>query len=326
MSRWPLSLLLALSFAGAGRAQLDCDKPIVPLGDVCSGATLTHCFTLVNRGAAELVIGEVRTECCCTVPKLETRHLQPGAQTTLGLIVNTLTQAAGPQSWPVRLQYHCGDQEGELLVALTGTIIPTVSVEPAALGIYTETGVRREITLLDRRSEPFGVRVVYTTSPKLTAVQGEPRRDADGHALYTIHLTVAPDFPEGRHEETLFIYTTDVDFRELKVPVTVIKKQHRTVSATPESITLTAAKGQPIPSSLIRLRGPDDVAMEIERVEADHPAIRCTWAPEPNNMATVKIAYDRSKIDGDGLRTAVHIHIAKPTPQTLTIPISCTLR
>src|SRR5260370_24135494 len=121
MNRWPLSLLIVLSVAGVGRAQLDCDKPIVPLGDVRSGAPVTHRFTLVNRGAEELVITEVRTERGCSVPKLEKRRLQPGEETSLGLLVNTLTQAAGPQSWPVRLQYCCGEQSDELMLALTAT-------------------------------------------------------------------------------------------------------------------------------------------------------------------------------------------------------------
>ena len=307
-------------------AQLDCDKPIVPLGDVRSGATVTHRFTLVNRGVTELVIAEVRTECGCTVPKLEKRRLQPGEETSLGLIVNTLTQAAGPQSWPVRLQYQCGEQSGELMLALTATVVPTVSIDPAGIGIYTDSSMSRDITLLDRRSEPLAIRVVTTTSPKLHAVQSEPRRDADGHTIYTIQLEVAPDFPEGRHDETLSIYTTDGDFRELRVPVTVIKKQHLTVSATPDNIALTGAKEQPLPSSLVRLRGPDDEAIQIERVEADHPAIRCTWAMGPNNMATVKIAFDRSKIDGDGVQSAVHVYVTKPSAQTLTIPVNCTLR
>jgi hypothetical protein len=211
-------------------------------------------------------------------------------------------------------------------VALTGTVIPTVSIDPPGLGIYTDSSMRRDIRLLDRRSEPLAIRVVCTTSSKLTAEQSEPRHDAEGHTIYTIGLEVAPDFPEGRHEETLFIYTTDGDFRELKVPVTVIKKQHQTVCATPECVTTIAAKDQPLPSSLVRLRGPDDETIQIERVEADHPAIRCTWAAGPNNMATVKIAYDRSKIDGEGMQTVIQVFLSKPGVQTLTIPVHCTLR
>jgi hypothetical protein len=326
VTRWSLPLLLVLSFAGAGRAQLFCDQPVVSLGDVRSGAAVTHRFTLANRGAAELVISEVRAECGCTVPKLEKRRLQPGEETSLGLIVNTLSQAAGTQSWPVRVQFHCGEQSGELTLTLTATVVPTVSVEPVGLGISTDSSVRREITLRDRRSEPLSIRVVYTTSPKLRAVQSEPRRDGDGHTVYTIQVEVEPDFPEGRHNETLFIYTTDPDFRELKVPVTVFKKERLTVSATPDSVTMTVPKNQPLPSTLVRLRGPDDETIQIDHVETDHPAIRCTWAAGPNNMATIKIAFDRSKIDGDIVQSAVRVYVAKPGPQLLTIPVNCLLR
>jgi hypothetical protein len=316
---------MVLGFAGAGRAQLECDKPIAALGDVPSGAAVTHRFTLVNRGTAALVIGEVRTDCGCTVPKLEKRRLQPGEETSLGLLVNTLTQAAGTQSWPVRVPFYCGERSGELTLALTATVVPTVSVEPPGLGISTDTSICREITLRDRRPEPLAIRAVYTTSPKLTAMASAPHQDGDGHTLYTIQLNLAADYPEGRHEESLVIVTSDAGFRELKVPVTVTKKQHFSISATPESVTLTAAKGQPLPSTLVRLHGPEDETIQIERVEADHPAIHCTWATGPNNMATVKIALDRSKFDDGVVQSAVHIFITKPSVQTLTIPVHCTL-
>jgi hypothetical protein len=326
MSRGALSVLVVLLVAGAGRAQLLCERPVVALGDVPSGAAVTHRFPLANRGADELRIVEVRSACGCLVPTLEKRRLGPGEETSLGLLVNTLTQAAGPQSWPVRVAFRSGEQEGELTLALTATVVPTVSVEPAGLGIATEAGVQRVITLVDRRRDPLAITVVHTTSTKLRAVQGEPARDAEGRTVYTIRLDVAPDFPEGRHDETLFIFTNDAAFRELKVPVTVFKKLRRLVVVTPENVSVAAAKGEPVPSSLVRLRGPDGDAIEIERVEADHAAVRCTWAVGPNNLATVKVTFDRDKIDGDEVRGAIHVHVAKPAPQTLTIPISCTLR
>jgi hypothetical protein len=326
MSRWPLSLFVVLAVAGASRAQLSCERPVVPLGDVRSGATVTHRFALVNRGPEELTVTEVRSACGCLVPTLEKRRLQPGEATSLGLVINTLTQATGPQSWQVHVAFRWGQQEGELTLALTGTVVPTVNVEPAGLGITTEAGTTREITLVDRRREPLAITVVHTTSTKLRAVQGEATRDAEGRTVCPIRLDVAPDFPEGRHDETLFIFTNDADFRELKVPVTVFKKLRQTVGVTPDRVSVIAAKGQPVPSCLVRLRGPEEDVIEIERVEADHPALRCTWAVGPNNMATLKVTFDRDKIDGDELRSAVRVHVAKPSPQTLTIPVSCTLR
>jgi hypothetical protein len=326
MKRWTLSLLIVLGFAGAARAQLHCEQPIVALGDVRSGTTVTHRFMLANRGAEDMSIVEVRSACGCLVPKLEKRRLAPGEQTSLGLLVNTLTQAAGPQSWSMRVSYRCGDKEGELTLALTATVVPTVSIDPPGLGISTETGTRREVTLVDRRSGPLAITVVHTTSSKLRATAAEPRRDADGHTVCTIQLDVAPDFPEGRHDETLFIYTNDADFRELKVPVTVVMKQRLTVCATPEQVTAAAEKDQPLPSRLVRLRGPDEGAIEIQSIDADHPAIRCTWMSGPENMATVKVTFDRTKIDGEALHSAIHVHVVKPAPQTLSIPVNCTLR
>ena len=122
---------------------------------------------------------------------------QAWATTTLGILVNTLAQAAGPQSWPTHVQFRCGEASGEMTLTLTGNVIPTVSVEPAGLGIYTESSLTREVTLLDRRPEPLAVRVAFTTSPKLRASVGEPQRDAEGGpTAYTIDSKSRRTFPK----------------------------------------------------------------------------------------------------------------------------------
>ena len=86
----------------------------------------------------------------------------------------------------------------------------------------------------------------------------------------------------------------------------VVKKQRLTVSATPDSVTATSTDGLPLPSYLIRLHGPDEGPILIEGIDADHPGFVCTWAQGPENMATVKIAFDQAKLDAEDIRARLY--------------------
>jgi hypothetical protein len=66
--------------------------------------------------------------------------------------------------------------------------------------------------------------------------------------------------------------------------------------------------------------------VKVERVEADDPAIECRWAAGPGPRATLKVRVDSSRIAGGTLHSAVRVHLGGPTPQTLVVPVSCTVR
>jgi hypothetical protein len=91
-------------------------------------------------------------------------------------------------------------------------------------------------------------------------------------------------------------------------------------------VTLQAPAGQAVPSRMVLIRDQNDEPVVVERVVADDPAIRCTWAQGSNNLAAVKISVDRTCVPGDGLDSAVHIHVSKPVPDTLHIPVHCQLK
>jgi hypothetical protein len=73
----------------------------------------------------------------------------------------------------------------------------------------------------------------------------------------------------------------------------------------------------------VLLRPAGSGAVAVERVEGDDPAVVCTWAAGPDNCATVRVSIDRTKLPADGLRSAIHIHVSKPAPETVTVPVSC---
>jgi hypothetical protein len=187
--------------------------------------------------------------------------------------------------------------------------------------VFADKAAGHEIVLTDIRPKPLWIRSVEVSSAKLRPEVTQEQRDDNGKWVRKIRLQVAGDYPEGRHDEMVHIYTDDPTYAELKVPVTMIKRAAQDLTATPNQVTLTAPPGRPFPARIVLLRAHDDQAVIVDHIMTDDPAIDCRWAPGPNTLATLKIRVDRTRLQGSKLQSAVHIHISKPRPEVVTIPV-----
>jgi Protein of unknown function (DUF1573) len=314
-------LLLAL-LACSARAELTCEQSGVQTGEVHSGSTLSHRFTLVNNGTETIEILDLKPSCGCLTPRISQRVFAPGTHGILQLDVNTLTQASGPQSWRVTVRYREGQQEHEVALQLAATIVTEVTVTPPEVVLYTNNSIAHELTLTDRRKTPMTVTAVQPSSPQLRTRLGDWQRNDGGEAVRAIGLEVLPEFPEGRHEETIQIYTSDPEYRELKIPVTIIKRRKNTVSASPDELAVSSAAGEAIPSRIVLLRATDDQDVVTDRVECDSPAVSCQTAAGPGHRATLKIQIDRTKITGDALQCNVKVLLKQPAGQVVSVPVA----
>jgi hypothetical protein len=322
----PLSVLLVLILGTAVRAGVECAEPMFQAGTVRSGTPLTHTFRLINRGPHAIEIKEVRPSCGCLAPRLEPRRLEAGGEGELTVAVNTLTQAAGAHTWQVRIQYQEDGRPGELTVVLGAHVVSEIVVEPPALTLTTEGALSHTVLLVDRRPHPLTVTAAQLTSAHLRAAVGEMSVDRAGRRVCAIRVEVPAECPEGRRDDVLRILTDDPTYPELDVPVTVVKRAPRSVRALPDAVELSAAAGQPLLSRIVLLSSADGQAVVVERVEADDRAIECRWAAGPGPRVTLKIGADRARLAGGNLHSAVRIHLVGPEPQTLVVPVSCTIR
>jgi hypothetical protein len=320
------ALVLILLFCGpAAQAQLYCEQANARAGVVRTGAPLAARFGFVNRGTEPLEITEVRVSCGCLKPQLAQRTYQPGEEGSLLLEVNTLSHSSGLHTWTVKLLYRCGNAEHELPLQLTGEVVTEISVQPAGLILFVDRAVGHEVVLTDHRDRPLSVVDLRTSTPHLHSRLVEKTQDEQGHTIYRFELVVGEAFPEGRFEEALALYTDDPAYREIKVPVLVLKRNRQQLAATPSEVNLQVPPGQAIPSRIVLLRDPENRGVAVESILADDPAISSLWAPGPNNMATLRIKVDRALLQGNSLQSAVHVQISKPVRETLTIPVTCTL-
>jgi hypothetical protein len=318
------SILFAASCQTAARAELYAAQPSVDVGEVRCGAPLAYRFVFTNRGTNRIEIMDVHTSCGCLSPRLSCRSLPPGEEGSLVLEVNTLSQASGHHSWPVRITYRDKDTERELTLQVTGTIITEISVQPTALTIFTDAAVEHAITLTDLRAHPLTVTAANASSSTLrTRIEQSP--DPEGRRVWRIRVAVDGGCPQGRHEELIRICTSDATYAELHVPVTIVKQPRQRLTAAPNPVAFLAARGQPIPSRIVVVRDRAEEPVVLERVVPDDPALECRWAPGPGSAATVKLTLDAGQLTCTPWESSVRIYVQKPTAEVLTVPVEYSL-
>jgi hypothetical protein len=295
-----LALTLVLS---APPESLRFETPWHDAGEVKIGPSLTRRFAFVNAGTEPFTVTDLKSTCGCITPTIAKRTYQPGERGELTLEVNTLSQPAGPHRWTTTVGYRCGDRSATTTLELTARLIQEIEVTPAALAFHG--GGSAVVSVRDRRARPLALKGVHASLPFLLA---SIENDA------SIRVAVTTDCPAGRHAATVTITTDDAEYREIKLPVTIVRESRQPLTATPARVTLVAGA-----SALVQLRDATGRAVQIESVEPSHPALTCRWAAGPGNFATLRIGLDRSKWAGGDLSAEVRV---KGNGQTLTIPVA----
>jgi hypothetical protein len=336
--RTVVPLFMTLWVVAAARADLEFVEPSADAGEVKAGAPLSHQFTFVNRGPEVVEITGIESSCGCLTPRLDRRTFQPGEHGSILVEVNTLSPAPGPHTWQVKLScrtatddppsttHHSGltTHQWEIPLRLTARLVREIVVEPAAINMFVDGPMQTELRLIDLRSKPLQLQEAHATAPGLQARLAGQERDASGHLVSKVQLMIAGDIADGRHEEFVSLFTNDPDYREIKVPVTIVKRPRQRLSATPSRIELPLHPGASLPARMVLIRDRENQEVEVEAVSADSPAITCRWAKGPGTMTTLRIQVDRDQIQHSTLESTVRVQVVKPTRQTLLIPVIVT--
>lgn len=321
-----LSIFIVLSgLPGMARGELRFPQPDVDMGQVRSGKPFTHRFTFLNAGDQPVEIIDARATCGCLAPRVSQRIYQPGERGELELEVNTLSQPPGPHRWVVFVRYRLGMTAKEVTLRLSADVVTEVMVQPAALFLYGDQAIAHDVILTDLRSKPLTITDLRASSLKVKPRLLPAERDSAGHWQRRIRVEVAFDCPAGRHDELLSISTDDPGYRELRVPVTIVKRPDQRLTVAPSEVTLTALPGVPPPSRIVQLRDSQQQPVIIERITAEDPAIVCKWSEGPGNHATIRIQVDRARIMGNELTSTVRIEVSQPVRETITLPVKCLL-
>jgi len=316
------ALLLLAAFCGtsARAGELTFPQPDVNVGEVYAGAALARAFPFANGSPEPVEVTDIRASCGCLTPRLDKRLYQPGEKGSIRLEVNTLTQPAGLQSWRLDVIYRRGKIEQTRSLWLRAHILREIMVEPAALALTADRAIAHTITITDHRPRPLRVTAVRSSAPALHVTVGESTRTTT-----QVKLAVGDDFPPGRHEETVSIYTDDARYSELRVPVTINRRPREPVVARPAAVELAAAPAEPVPSRIVLLQSRDDAPVIVDRITSDNPAVSARWAPGPGNMSTVRVLVDGTRVHGSALKTLLHVYFHQPAQGEIAIAVSCSV-
>ena len=164
-----------------------------------------------------------------------------------------------------------------------------------------------------------------TNLPGVVARLGEFARGEDGVWRRTIHLVPSSELAAGRHEGQVHLYTADDRYKHLQVPFTLVKTTPGQVTALPREVDISGPAGQPLPSRMVILRSPAHEKIEVADAKADDPAILLRWAANADGVVAVRVQVDAKLLGTRSIDSAIHIRLAKPTTETLTIPVHCKL-
>ena len=290
-------LCLVLACPAWASAQLHFTQTSVDLGELRGGPVCHHRFDFVNDSTQPIEIIDIRLGCGCLQSVLEKRICRR-RESSLGLNIRTLGQPNGARTWQAHVQYRQGAQVRETTLILAAVIRNEITIEPSILAMTFETAIKQEITIADHRPMPSKLKAVLASSPAIR-VTTQPATNGVTRVLLEVN---AANLSAARQEETLSIYFDDPFYRELQVPITLVKANRPTVTASPEQVEIIGAGSQ-----IVRLRGNGDKAVRIEKAVANQPGIKCTWAAGPGNDATLKISSDASTESSLPLRMIVHL-------------------
>lgn len=303
---------------------LQAAEPLVDRGEVKAGAILAHTFALKNIGTSAITIIDVEAGCGCMRPRASSRMIQPGASAEVKVDVNTISQPTGANAWKITVRYQTDEGGGptshELELMQKARIVREISVDPVALYLSVEKEATHTITITDRRAKPLTISEARSSSKHLKARLTAAGVNTKGERIQQVHVTVPDDCPPGFHSEVVQLIIDDPAYPELQIPVTISRRVPGEISAVPEHITLRLADGQKAASGLLRLRDPEDRAVVIDKMEADHPALRTKWAAGPGSMATLRIGVEFGGERSSGIGS-VRVYVKEPKPQTLVIPV-----
>lgn len=319
------ALLLSLLAASSPADTLTAPGAVADRGAVRTGPPLVHTFRVTNRAPTLVRLLGVTTPCGCLAPAVDRDALPPGESATVTLVVNTLTPAAGPQTWRGVVRAVAAGTDGrvpefyDLPWSLSAELVREVALTPPAVAVTAagDAPVSVVVTVTDRRAKPLAVLGVASPSPHLTAAVGPA---AGGSTPVTV--TLHPGLPAGETTLTLAIHTSDPACPELRLPVTLSKRPPTVAVARPATAALVLDPGEESASMLVQLVSPTGRELKLASATSDDARVGVTAA------AAGRFVTARVRVTPGGAATggaAVTVTLSDP-PGSVTVPVSWSRR
>lgn len=284
-SLWPALIWLMIAGLAKGQepaAGIMLEPERIHLGTVKSGQLFDRRIKIVNRSRHQIDIDDVKASCGCVHARLTATSLAPGAESTLEVRINTLTNSPGLQAWRVVLSGRspAGPLSAELMIL--AEVKQELTLTPTALTLYLgDRPAHARLTLTDQRPRPLQVNSAAATIPQ---VQVTPVASASGSAVFEI--TIVPDLPPGRHEAQIILTTNDAIYPSLLVPVSIIKRSHQRWWTSPSELRFDANTGWQRRLTVQDRQGENVV---VHKVDATIPGVTGRVLSQKGSSVTLEV-------------------------------------
>lgn len=299
------------------------DPQQIDLGEVRTGQSRRLSLWLTNPTGEPLNVARLVGSCGC-VRILETPStVPPRGRVAVPVEIHTLSATPGPHLWTVQALVTGSARQYAVVSSIRANVLQEIVVQPPTLQVIGSGPTQHEIRVTDLRGHPIRILKAESSNRHITVSEPQPGRDPLGRMVWTLAVSLGSDLPPGQYQELLTFYTDDPQHRELRIPVSVVRRggTGQRIQALPEQLDLVVSPGQPEVRRLVILRDRQGGPLAIEYVLTSDDALSCRLTTGPGGGPAIEIAVSAARLKTDRLLTRVVVHLSEPKGEKVIIPV-----
>lgn len=308
------------------QAELFCPEPSFNAGSLLAGKPFMHSFTLENKGKQAIQILEALPSCGCLRPKLPKAILNPGEAITLPIEIHTLTKPQGAHRFTISIRYQEAGETKDMALEVKAMIQVEVEVSPAASAIFTDRAITHTFSVKDTRAKPMRIIGAESSNPRIAFQINPPALNENKESVQTIMVLISDLLTPGKHDLWIQLVSDDASYAEMKIPLTIIKRDGKLATAAPSRLYLEGSVGIPFGAKMVRINKAGAEPVRVDKVECSHPAFKCTWAQGPGDDATIRLLLDEKKLSPGETIAELRVRLKGNQNQSVLIPVNIQLK
>lgn len=295
-------------------------------GSVPQGTRVEHAFPVANIGSEELRIEAVEAPEIFDLKDFPA-SLQPGE--TGAIVLGFSTEGLGGYG-TFQIEVQTNEEEASPhLLALSGEVVPIIEIQPQNRVFFPNrsrgSGGEQELTILNHQPLPLTIEEVRPQAGGSFSANLETVREGEE---YRLQITLAPDAPAGRFEETIELITDSPTFP--KIPIYARAWVVEEVSASPEEVRFSMVRLEDLDQKVlavkkIRISKRDAADFEVLDASADVPFISVRVEPEVEGQSYhVLVEVDPAMAEKGELQGTLTVRTNDERFPELSVPISGT--
>ena len=267
-----------------GAPNIEVDEPSYDFGEVETGETIEHTFTVKNSGDAELVISRVKPSCGCTVANISSKNLAPGETAEITASLN-LKGRKGRQRKSIRVDSNDPDAPQTVLF-IEGTAVSDITIKPERVLFNQIDGtvpVSETIEITAAKEDgSFNVTEVTSTSEDFTT----ELETVEAGKSYKLTVTTKAPLDKPMARATIQVRTDNPKQPVISIPA--IAQVMQILSYSPQEILVMGSADSPITRDVWITTGKVK-EFEVTAATLDDPDVTITINANPGNRVRVRL-------------------------------------